>query len=756
MKKNRLHAIIFLFALFALGVPPAVHAAVDLTGYEQVWRDDFSSATLNPNHWTYDAGVGVWNTEANQEIQFYTDRPQNVRIENDVLVIEAHQETADPDGNYAFTSGRVKTSGRMSFQYGILRARIRLTDLANGLWPAFWTLGDTADGWPQTGEIDILEAGHSSLIAAGTVNQQAMGVIHWCWQPEPVPNPWEFHTFFPNPANNEPAQLATVDSLQDWNLWTLVWTDTSIMMYVNDQPTPYFEFGYDPEAIFEFTRPQFILLNLAVGGLFPGIFTPAGITAPFPARMEVDYIELWQQPGVGSFYTADSPGARRQGNVAVGEFAEGTDGLEIDSRILIDDDFGYLFSWNNLDFSDGPDPSEGELSLGISVPNPGEWYGGGFQTLSNYINFQRFAGGYVVFDFKTTTQTPFRFGIGSMATGNGEVAFGPGEEKWGLVRDGQWHTVRIPIGAFGGNVDLATVNILLYLVNDPPGQAVTMELDNLYWEEAQDQPTPENGNYGVFTETPANQTAGSLAFETEGSLLLWEGSLIDGPATPPSEGSEVWSFRSAPGFGWWGGGIYCYHPLNLTAFENGTLHFDMRTTDPRPFFVGMKTSLHRHIGQLWIPFPGGGNDPYGFARDGQWHTISIPVQELKEQANLNLFEVVQLFQVLGTAGPLDNLGIDNIYFSGGETAIVDRWGDETATPAPIAIVIRRADETDVEISFPSEVGFNYRMEYSDDYMLSWKPHGDRQPGDGEEMTLVHPGGLNLSVDTVVYRIVIEP
>lgn len=669
-------------SLFALACVALPLAAVDYTGYEKVWSDDFESEVLNPDYWTYDAGIGVWNTETNAELQFYTDRPQNVRLEDGKLIIEGHREVFDVDGNYAFTSGRVKSAGRMNFQYGILKARIKLPDLENGLWPAFWTLGDVADGWPQGGEIDILEAGHEVFIKEGTVNQKSLGVVHWSTPEEKVDEPWLFHSYFPNPDDtSENYIFATVDSLQTFHDYTLVWTETTIHIYIDDEAEPFYEFIYDPTKITEFTEKQSVIFNLAVGGNFPELRTPGQITAPFPAVMEIESIELWQKPGVGALYTADLDGARLEGKVAIGAFAEGTDGTTFDTRVAIDDETGFIFSWNNLTISEGTDPSEGSTSLGLDVPNVGDWFGGGLQTLSHFQNMEKFIGGHLVLDVKTTSNAAFRFGIGSMITGNGESAFAGGEEKYGLLRDGQWHTVRLPLGSFGDGVDLATVNTFLYIVGEGPGTPLQMEIDNIYWEEATEPvATPENGTFGIFTDNPDNMTAGAFDYASDGELFLWENSLVDAPATTPSEGEEVWSFQSAPGLQWFGLGLYATRPLNLTAFEDGTLHFDLKTSSNVAFRVGMKSDMHRGVGQWWLEFPGNGNDPYGFARDGNWHTIDIPMSELLAEGNINLFEVVQVFEVLGVKGAISNLHLDNIYLSGGGSAQTNQWNESSATP----------------------------------------------------------------------------
>ena len=145
-----------------------------------VWQEEFNTGTsLSNDLWTYDFGDGCERGNCgwgNAELEYYTSRPENVRIENGNLVIEARSENF---GSRAFTSGRVKTEGRVHFKYGTLEARIKIPNLANGLWPAFWTLGTIGGGWPSIGEIDVMEMGNQSARLAGIINKQVTFANHW-------------------------------------------------------------------------------------------------------------------------------------------------------------------------------------------------------------------------------------------------------------------------------------------------------------------------------------------------------------------------------------------------------------------------------------------------------------------------------------------------------------------------------------------------------------------------------------------------
>jgi beta-glucanase (GH16 family) len=161
MKKGRI-VICFVFIPFF----------VIAQEYELMWEDDFNRSVLDEKYWTIeenDQGGG------NNEMQYY--RPENITIEQhrsgvNCLVISARRETV---GCKSFTSGRLVTRGKVSCKYGKIEARIKLPPTANGLWPAFWMLGEdySTVGWPRCGEIDIMEnVGYNPLWIHGTLHSQ--------------------------------------------------------------------------------------------------------------------------------------------------------------------------------------------------------------------------------------------------------------------------------------------------------------------------------------------------------------------------------------------------------------------------------------------------------------------------------------------------------------------------------------------------------------------------------------------------------
>ncbi len=239
-----------------------------------LWSEEFNEAgPPDPEVWTHDLGyLGV-----NNELQVYTNDPLNVRVAGGYLVIHARRES-----NGTFTSGRIKTQGKVMFQYGTVEARIKIPDLGDGLWPAFWTLGNdiSSVGWPRCGEIDILEMGAGDAIADGVVNRRVYSTAHW--------------DFFGDYASYGQNVTAGVELNEDFHIFRLEWTPTAIRTYLDGQQVWVMDIS-NREAMSgqEFHAPHFLLVNMAVGGWFPGITNPSQISADLPAAYVVDYIRIY-------------------------------------------------------------------------------------------------------------------------------------------------------------------------------------------------------------------------------------------------------------------------------------------------------------------------------------------------------------------------------------------------------------------------------------------------------------------------------
>ena len=254
-----------------------------------LWSDEFDGSAVDTGAWNYDIGSSGWG---NNELQNYLEA--NASVSGGNLVIDIKEERT---GRRSYTSARLNTKDKVSFQYGHVVARINVPDLANGLWPAWWMMGQNFDsvGWPDSGELDIVEMGSAAAIAAGTVNRTVGSTAHW--------------SYFGDYAGYGLTYDATNDLNGSFHVFEMQWTPTMIDTYIDGQHIWAFDIS-DPASFSgeEFHQPYFMIVNCAVGGTFPGILSNDGITAPLPAQMLVDYIRLYDNgfttnvtiPGGGS------------------------------------------------------------------------------------------------------------------------------------------------------------------------------------------------------------------------------------------------------------------------------------------------------------------------------------------------------------------------------------------------------------------------------------------------------------------------
>ena len=242
-----------------------------------LWSDEFDTGTsLDPKTWSYDIGDSGWG---NQELQNYTNDPENVRLENDNLVINIRQ--TGEGANSQFTSARVRTQDKLTFKYGRIEARIKMPDLADGLWPAFWTLGNNFSevGWPHCGELDVVEMGSGASISLGSINRRVGSTAHW--------SSGGYVSY------GLPLDLAA-DINDEYHIFSMDWTPENVTTYIDGQQIWKMRINLDQcVSCDEFHKPHFVILNVAVGGTYTGIFNSDQITAETPAEMLVDYVRIF-------------------------------------------------------------------------------------------------------------------------------------------------------------------------------------------------------------------------------------------------------------------------------------------------------------------------------------------------------------------------------------------------------------------------------------------------------------------------------
>ena len=237
-----------------------------------LWADEFdgpAGTSPDPSKWTYDIGGHGWG---NEQLEHNTDRTDNVRLSGDgVLEIVALEESYQSN---AYTSGRIKTEGLFTFDYGRIEARIKVP-AGSGLWPAFWMLGDdfSTVGWPDCGEIDILETRGS--------------------EPRTVINTVHGPGYSAGDGVSNTTVLAEGSTASDFHTYAVDIDPEHIVWWVDDQRVHTVRVGDIPGGTpWAFDGPFFMILNVAVGGHFDG---DPDATTVFPAEMVVDEVRVYER-----------------------------------------------------------------------------------------------------------------------------------------------------------------------------------------------------------------------------------------------------------------------------------------------------------------------------------------------------------------------------------------------------------------------------------------------------------------------------
>ena len=270
---------LLLLSLFVVSqqtpsVNPTDDIGLDVDRWKLTWSDEFDgkrNERPDKKKWVLETGGHGWG---NDELQTYTDRRRNVRLDGKGnLLIEVHEEKLrGKDGRLrSYTSGRLKTLGLFSQKYGRISARIKIPT-GKGLWCAFWTLGEDFPkaGWPRCGEIDIMEnVGHETRTVHGTLH---------------------------GPGYSGARSLGKKFEIEEvlhesFHVFTVEWTEDTIEWFVDGKSYHKRTKADLKNKPWMYDKPHFILLNVAVGGHWPG--SPNDKTK-FPQRMLVDWVRVYR------------------------------------------------------------------------------------------------------------------------------------------------------------------------------------------------------------------------------------------------------------------------------------------------------------------------------------------------------------------------------------------------------------------------------------------------------------------------------
>ena len=241
--------------------------------YSLVWSDEFNGSKLDESVWNYNTGGGGWG---NNESQYYTNRPENIRLVDGCLEIEARKEKYE---NREYTSARIYSKGKKSFLYGKMEARIKFPG-GKGTWPAFWMMGESGN-WPKCGEIDIIEH-------IGSQDTRASFALHTQEKNGSNGRNWHGTHFFDNPLSN------------DFHTYGVEWCEEEengkdcIRFTVDGEVyATVWESKIGDTVSWPFCQPHYFILNLAIGGTMGGSIDDAIFNQK--RIMYVDWVRVYQR-----------------------------------------------------------------------------------------------------------------------------------------------------------------------------------------------------------------------------------------------------------------------------------------------------------------------------------------------------------------------------------------------------------------------------------------------------------------------------
>ncbi len=466
-----------------------------------LWEENFESL----DNWLKITGNGSWGW-GNGELEYYKN--ENVDIAdvpgeagNKALRIIAKRESGpgivDQWGNpLLYTSGKVTTESFVSVKYGMIEARVRVPNLDLGGWPALWLLGTSNYDWPKSGEIDMFEMGASKAfrdlhdthnggtgLNNSTVNQMtganliyhspaAVGPGNLSGAASIAYDPADIYC---RPYYNQ------VTSLHDrFITYRLYWDDTTMRQTVidggveRDLYTTPFTITADSE---EYRQPFYLIANLAIGGAYTDAYrlgdTSSGlpVTMPLPATMYVDYIRVYEWNGQGEVHFGP-PTAQS------GSFGLLTDLTPTNGNLTIGTD-ANVWVWESTLIDGTIPPYEGTNGLTWKTNAKG-WFGAGVMT-DQPLNLFSFIDGDLKFRIKIPGYVTFKIGVIDTWGNQYYVQFPANQTKYGLVRNGNWGQVTIPVADLRGlAIDMRMLSYS-FVILEESGQACEFAIDDIYY-----------------------------------------------------------------------------------------------------------------------------------------------------------------------------------------------------------------------------------------------------------------------------------
>jgi beta-glucanase (GH16 family) len=458
MKRLSFYALLILIGACGKTDDPPVEKAPDFEGYTLVWSDEFNDDAINANNWVHELGDGTayglppgWG---NNELQLYTDAAENASIEKDANNVSALVIAATEDGPGNYRSAKLTTQGLQHFRYGKIDARIKLPT-AQGMWPAFWMLGEnrTEVDWPGCGEVDIVEL-------VGSAPNRIQSNVHY------TNGDKEY-------SNDEGSPVILDETLdQNYHNFTIDWTPTEITFSLDGAVYKTTAIADDMK---EFQRSFYLILNVAVGGDWPG---PPDASTTFPQKMYVDYVRYYSKDG----FTAPDP--------PVLDIDEETVGVLIPQSLAqhaFNSTLGQFPDVEIMVFGAGGEPFisstdvvvEGDSALLFSFPG-GNWGGGWFEMIET-LDMSAYATGNLVFSIQKPVDLNDAEIKLESATNSASV-FLIDYTPTAVAND--YMEYIIPIADFT-DLDLTTIRIPFALWNpmDATGAFIAFDVlvDNIYW-----------------------------------------------------------------------------------------------------------------------------------------------------------------------------------------------------------------------------------------------------------------------------------